>query len=76
MGLLWQVTATFGTSVALDQVNHLRRIVFLNTKIPRLDNVALSLIDVLLILHILHANLHAVLRKDDVFLAHALRGMF
>lgn len=45
-------------------------------QIPRLDDVALCLVDVFLVLHVLDADADAVLCEDDVLAAHALgRGL-
>lgn len=45
-------------------------------QVPRLDDVALCLVDVFLVLHVLDADADAVLCEDDVLAAHALgRGL-
>lgn len=46
------------------------------SQIPSLDDITLRLIDIFLVLDLLDADLDAILCEDDVFLAHALRGLF
>jgi hypothetical protein len=44
------------------------------TQIPRLDQEPLGAIDIVLILQLLHAHLHAILCEDDVVGVHLIRG--
>lgn len=49
-------------------------LVFGSAKVPCLDHVFLSGIDVGLVLHLANTDAHAVLGEDDVLLVHLLGG--